>query len=208
MSIKKISAEKFQLRLNKSPRRDQIKEKMGRKYIPIAILESSMDAFFAGAWKSTNLQTMIVGNEICVSLEVHFLHPKLDEWLCRAGVGAAMIRQRSGSQITDLNAKLKNAMEMDFARAKAMAFKNAVKSIGRAFGRDLMRDIEGELDLIQSKKNKASHNFLLKLIKCTSKQDVHTLCANPDYALALEDPSVLEAINIKMAEIPKQIGNG
>ena len=50
-----------------------------------------------------------------------------------------MIRQRSGAQISDVNAKLKNALQMDLPHAKAEAIKNAAKSLGDKFGRNLGR---------------------------------------------------------------------
>ena len=63
----------------------------------------------------------------------------MEIWISRSGVGVAQIRQKSGSNIQDVNAKIKNALEMDVPHAKADAIKNAAKSLGKHFGRDLSR---------------------------------------------------------------------
>ena len=138
---KKIADSQFMHRLNRKPSKNEIEQKMGKTYIPISILEAKLDSFFNGAWSTKNISTTIVGNELVVSLELHFYHPKLDTWLCRVGVGASMVRQKRDSAISDIDAKIKNALEMDAPNAKSKAFKNAVKSIGKAFGRDLMREM-------------------------------------------------------------------
>ena len=80
-----------------------------------------------------------MANEICVNLELQVFHPVAKTWLSRCGVGACQIRQKAGAQISDINAKIKNALEMDLPHAKADALKNAAKSLGDLFGRNLTR---------------------------------------------------------------------
>ena len=134
-----IACEKFTTGLNSPPPSGMIKDRQGIKYLPISSVESELDRMFTGLWKTTNLEWKVVINEIVVSLELHVFHPIAKIWISRCGVGVAQIRQKSGSKIQDIDAKIKNALEMDVPHAKADAIKNAAKSLGKHFGRDLSR---------------------------------------------------------------------
>ena len=134
-----IACEKFTSGLNSPPPANMIKTRQNVKYLPISSIESGLDTMFTGLWKTTNMEWKVVVNEIVVSLELHVFHPIAKVWLSRCGVGSAQIRQKSGSNIQDINAKIKNALEMDIPHAKADAIKNAAKSFGKRFGRDLAR---------------------------------------------------------------------
>lgn len=134
-----INLEKFTSVLNSAPAASKVKSRQGINYLPISAIESDLDRLFAGLWQIKNLNYKIVANEILVSLDLEVFHPVAKVWICRAGVGACMIRQRSGAQISDINAKLKNALVMDLPHAKAEAIKNAAKSFGAIFGRNLAR---------------------------------------------------------------------
>ena len=134
-----IACEKFTSGLNSAPPQANIKDRQGVKYLPISSIESQLDKMFAGLWKTTNMEWKVVVNEIIVSIELHVFHPIAKVWISRSGVGAAQIRQKSGSDIQDIPSKIKNSMEMDVPHAKADAIKNAAKSLGKYFGRDLSR---------------------------------------------------------------------
>jgi hypothetical protein len=60
--------------------------------------------------------------------------------LTRVGAGAAQIRVAKDANITDISKKIKTALQMDFPHMKAECLKNAAKSVGKYFGRDLNRD--------------------------------------------------------------------
>jgi len=134
-----INLEKFTSVLNTTPAANKVKSRQGIQYLPISAIESDLDRLFAGLWQVKNLNYKIVANEILLTLDLEVFHPVAKVWLTRAGVGACMIRQRSGAQISDINAKLKNALVMDLPHAKAEAIKNAAKSLGAIFGRNLAR---------------------------------------------------------------------
>lgn len=135
-----LACETFTRGLNRPPSNADVKERSKIKYIPVSSIEAKLDEMFMGLWKTEKFEWKIVANEIVASIELHVFHPIAKIWLSRVGVGACMIRQKSGSQITDLNAKMKNALEMDAPHAKADALKNAAKSLGKLFGRDLGRN--------------------------------------------------------------------
>ena len=141
-----INLEKFTSVLNLTPAANKVKSRQGIQYLPISAIESDLDRLFAGLWQVKNLNYKIVANEILLTLDLEVFHPVAKVWLTRAGVGACMIRQRSGAQISDINAKLKNALVMDLPHAKAEAIKNAAKSLGAIFGRNLARKASDTTD--------------------------------------------------------------
>jgi hypothetical protein len=137
-----IACEKFQKGLNSTPLQVIKHKHTGVMYIPVSAIEASLDRMFTGLWSTKNADWRLIANEVVFSLELHYFHPIAKVWLSRCGVGAAQMRMVKGSQITDINGKIKNALEMDVAHAKADALKNAAKSIGDLFGRNVARKKE------------------------------------------------------------------
>ena len=142
----KVKMESFLVWLNKEPQTTKKDQKKGVIYIAISEIETQLDTIFLGQWQTKNIQMLVVGNEFVVSLELGVLNPISGQWLWRAGVGACMIRQSKGAAISNIDAKIKNGMEMDAPHAKAQAVKNAALSIGKFFGRDLRRKKEDVSD--------------------------------------------------------------
>lgn len=205
---------KFQERLNLAPNSNEVikgrkpPKKQQLQYIPISILESKMDSFFAGRWTSEVTGTLVVGNELVVTMKVSYYHPKFNEWHHRSGIGASMVRQRKDSAISDVDGKLKNALEMDAPNAKSKAFKNAVKSIGKAFGRDLMREVQGDFINIEAQKKVSENKILTAINEATTRQGLKDIFDNPKYSLALENAEILQALEVRKNQIvnQKQIG--
>ena len=125
--------------LNKEPSNSMVSKRQNIKYISVSNVEVLLDQYFFGLWKTTDMKWQVVANEIIVSLELHVFHPKAGIWISRSGIGSCMIRQKSGADLTDIGSKIKNGLEMDAPHAKADAMKNAAKSLGKIFGRDLTR---------------------------------------------------------------------
>lgn len=132
-----IACEKFTSGLNSKPR--NVKKRQNISYLPISEIEAQLDRMYAGLWQTKGLTWKVSVNEIVVSLELGVFHPIAKTWIWRCGVGAAMIRQNKGAAISDINAKIKNALEADIGHAKADAIKNAAKSLGDLFGRNVAR---------------------------------------------------------------------
>lgn len=135
-----LAMEKFLVFMSRQP--SKIKKRQNIEYLTISEMENLLDTIFLGQWQTEITQTIIVGNEIVMNVKVGILHPITKQWLWRAGTGAAMIRQNKGAKISDIDSKIMNAVEMDAPHAKADAIKNAVKSFGDIFGRNLMRKKE------------------------------------------------------------------
>lgn len=163
-----IACEKFSKGLNIAPPKSIIKERQGIKYIPISAIETNLDRMFTGLWQTKNMQWKLIANEIVVSLELHVFHPIAKVWLCRCGVGAAQMRMRSGSKITDIDSKIKNALEMDVPHAKADALKNAAKSFGNLFGRNIGRPEKQVTNYTTVILDKAETDRIKKEIKLTT----------------------------------------
>ncbi len=132
--------EMFQQKLNTDPPKSAIiKNRQGVDYLPISYYEIMLDDIYFGQWTTTDLTTQIVANEVIVSLQLNVLHPISGVWLSRTGCGASAIMQNSGASVTDISQKKKNALQKDYPKAKSEALKNAAKSLGKIFGRDIAR---------------------------------------------------------------------
>lgn len=127
--------------------RNDISTKKGSYlYIPISFLEMKLDEMFLGMWSTENFQYQAIANELIGSIDVKFYHPIAGTWITRTGAGGVIIRQKKDASITDLSAKIKNALVMDMPHLKAECFRNACVSIGKVFGRDLNREFSDYFD--------------------------------------------------------------
>jgi hypothetical protein len=142
------SIERFQEFLNKTPENSAIKtNKMAdnSKYLPIGYLENTLDEMFAGLWQTENFRWTVVANEVCGALDLCIFHPVAKTWLKRTGSASVMIQMKSVEKggtgdITNIADKIKNTLTKDFPHLKAECLKNACKSLGVLFGRNLNRD--------------------------------------------------------------------
>lgn len=131
--------EDFQRAMNKEPSQAIIKRGHNSTYIPVSEVENLLDTWFFGLWSTENLQQRIAGNEVIVSIELNVWHPNANIWLKRSGIGASVIQQDKGAKPSEFDKKKMNALETAAPKAKAAAIKNAAKSLGKLFGRDLSR---------------------------------------------------------------------
>ena len=140
------SLENFQKLLNSYPTKSDVKvNKMANnsKYLPINYIERKLDTEFSGLWQIENFRWEVVANEIIGSIDLKVFHPIAKTWLIRTGCAATMILTASGKPATVEN-KIKNTLVKDFPHLKAECLKNAAKSLGVAFGRNLNRGEEDE----------------------------------------------------------------
>lgn len=110
--------------------------------IPIGVLENALDEVYLGMWRTSTPTYQVVANEIIGTLILEVFDPSAKQWLSRVGAGAVTIRQKKDSEITDIGAKIKTALQMDFPKLYSMCLKNAAKTLGKRFGRDLNRKFE------------------------------------------------------------------
>lgn len=147
-----MNLETFTKALNKKPAVVKTnKFQNNAQYVPISHIQTMLDQMFFGLWQTRNFQYKVIGNEICGSVELHVFHPVTKSWMVRTGAAATQIRQNKGASISDIDAKIKNALEMDVPHLLADCVKSAAKTLGAAFGRDLNRDFSDNYKMLVSK---------------------------------------------------------
>lgn len=138
----------FTAQLNQKPSQDEVSvNKMANNsvYIPIAVVEAKLDYLFKGMWKTHSWSQQVIVNEVTASMVLEVLHPS-GVWLTRIGTASVMIGLKSGSEVTDIGSKQKNTLVKDIPHLKAECLKNAAKSLGKAFGRNLNRFFDDGLE--------------------------------------------------------------
>jgi hypothetical protein len=138
----RLKLQNFLQRLHTPPKQEEIRANQfagNTLYLPISYIEMSLDELFFGLWETKDFKWQTMANEIVGSITLRVFHPVANQWIERTGASATMIRQQKGAGITDLNAKIHNALEMDFPHLKSDCIVNAAKSFGKSFGRDLNR---------------------------------------------------------------------
>lgn len=113
------------------------------KYVPIGSVENKLDLIYSGLWTTENFNYKVVANEIIADLTLKVFIPGAG-WISRIGCAAVIIQQKKGSELGDINAKIRNTLVKDFPHLKSECIKNAAKSLGKTFGRDLNRDVAGD----------------------------------------------------------------
>lgn len=147
----------------------------GYDTIPIGILENMLDEVYLGLWQTSDLKFQVIANEIVGSLLLEVYDPTARIWVKRQGSGAVTIRQKKDSQLTDIDAKIKTALQMDFPKLQTMCLKSACKTLGKKFGRDLNRKFEDYYEEIYT--NEAEVNVIMdeltaKLRDCKTGQEL------------------------------------
>jgi len=133
--------ESFQKMLNANPDKASIGvNKMANNslFLPIAFIERTLDELYQGLWQTTNFRWHVVANEIIGSIDLQVYHPAAKVWLTRTGAASAMI-QIGRDKPLHVDNKIKNTLVKDFPHLKAECLKNAAKSLGTVFGRNLNR---------------------------------------------------------------------
>lgn len=126
------------------------KQANNSSYIPIEVTESKLDYYFNGLWKTTDFKWQVIANELAGSIQLHIFHPVAGVWLERSGGAGVMIQFKKDSEISDINNKIKNTLVKDVGHLKTECIKNAAKSLGRQFGRNLNRDYDDGLGELES----------------------------------------------------------
>lgn len=126
--------------LAKKPPRNVVKyHEFGKfNYLPITVVERMLDGLFAG-WSVKILREGQVANGFYVVVRLTANIPQSDKQLVADGIGFAEFQTIKGVSTTDLSKIIQGAGVLAIPRAKAEAVKNAAKSFGNLFGRNLTR---------------------------------------------------------------------
>jgi hypothetical protein len=167
-------------KLGQQPKNDDIKinDKANKaKYIPIEVIEAQLDYFYNGMWSIENFTWQVVANEIVGKLELVVMHPS-GMMLRRTGAAAVQIQLKSkdkggSGDITEIRDKYVNTLTKDFPHLKSECLKNAAKSLGQIFGRNLNRGYEDGLGEMDTKES-----ILQDIKECGSISDLKSVWAS------------------------------
>lgn len=115
-------------------------------YLPITAVERLLDGLFDG-WNAEILREGSVVNGFYTVVRLRAKIPNSDKVMVSDGIGFAEFQTSKGAAPTDFTQLMPSAGVMAIPRAKAEAIKNAAKSFGNLFGRNLTRkDDNAELE--------------------------------------------------------------
>ena len=137
-----LRLQKFVKFLSKEPDPSYIKTNKyanNSQYLPVSFIEMNLDEAFFGLWQIDNFSYTVIVNEIVGSVDLKIFHPISKMWLTRTGCASVQIQLEKGAGVTNIEKKGKNTLVKDFPHLKTECIKNAAKSIGKLFGRDLNR---------------------------------------------------------------------
>lgn len=115
----------------------------------ISYVENRLDELYSGLWSTSNFRYQVVANEIAGSITLKVLNPSCGVWIEREGAAAVQIMvdrcpeniqgEERNQWALNLQNKKANSLQTVFPKLKAECMKNAAKSLGASFGRDLNR---------------------------------------------------------------------
>lgn len=146
MKVFNIKLQKFVKLLEKYPDKEKVVSFTDRgkelfKYIPVDVIENNLNRLFFGLWSEELVKDEVVANEMKMAIHLRVFHPIAGIWIQRLGTAAIQIRMKKDSQLSEgINAKIRNALQLDYPHLKSEALKNACLTLGRTFGRGLRRD--------------------------------------------------------------------
>ena len=154
------SIEQFQMLLNQHPGKDEVNvNKMANnsQYLPIASIEILLDELYSGLWQAVNFRWQNVANEIIGSIDLQVFHPVAKVWITRTGAASVMIQTARDQEVILAN-KIKNTLVKDFPHLKTECIKNAAKSLGSRFGRNLNRGADEDVMYLSEIVSQLSEN--------------------------------------------------
>lgn len=186
--------------LNTKPEKTDIKD--GIETVPISVLENDLDEVYMGLWETKNFRFHVIANEIVGTIDLCVFDPQAKIWITRSGSAAVMIRQKKDSELTDISAKIKNGLMMDFPKLETMCLKAAAKRLGKKFGRDLNRKFE---DVYESKYSdtiavdEVRADVEAKLNNCTTKEQLSAVWG--EYPDLQTNPRFIKIFSSKKAKL-------
>lgn len=154
------------------------------KYLPIGYIERTLDNVYAGLWTTENFQYKVVLNEIVGTIDLKVFHPVTGTWITRTGAAAVQIQLKSEKGVpnlpTDIDKKILNTLTKDFPHLKSECIKNAAKSLGPIFGRDLNRDSEDSYTSLETIDQGEFESIKNALEQCKDKSQLAKVYGNLD----------------------------
>ena len=157
---KLIQRQRFQELLDRIPPKEVVKTHpylRNVKYLPISYVEGLLDALFFAQWDTKNYKYLLIGNELSGDIEFSYQDPITKRERTLSGSAAVQIQVNALKENVKKNMKPEDvsryaldlhnnkkpaALVGAIGTLKTDCIKNAAKSIGNAFGRNLNRDIK------------------------------------------------------------------
>lgn len=130
-------------------------------YLPITAVERLLDGLFDG-WTVEILREGIAVNGFYVTVRLKAKIPQTEEYLVSDGIGFAEFQTAKGAAPTDFTQLSQAAGVMAVPKARAEAIKNAAKSFGNLFGRNINRDdnqVNQEIELVNVGRKKIMNSL-------------------------------------------------
>lgn len=140
-------------------------------YLPITAVERLLDGLFEG-WSVEVLREGAVVNGFYCVVRLRARIPGSETFLVADGIGASEFQTTKGNSPTDFNNIMPGAIVMAVPRAKAEAMKNAAKSFGNIFGRNLTRKDDNaiaEAQVVNISRSKIANT--LKSVESSNEND-------------------------------------
>lgn len=132
---------KLQKVLSTDPPKQFIKTKDNVQYVEIEYMQTMLDSVFQ-LWSFTPVDRGVMANSVFYEGLLTVKCPFTGDEFHRSGIGAVPIQLQKGAGPMQIDKINSTAIHKNLPAAKAYAFKNAVKSLGNFFGRNL----DGEQD--------------------------------------------------------------
>ena len=185
--------EKVSSMLNKQPSKKHIKQNAmadNTQYIPISIIEKTLDESFAGLWSTRNCKIYQMLNSVVCELELEVVMNGVK--ITRIGVGAVPIQLKKGEVEIAPHTINIMGLQKNVPAAKSFALSNAAQSLGEIFGRNLNRketDIEYIYGTEQTEKYEPLAEECIELLKSSkiaAKETIYKSIRNASYEKLIE----------------------
>lgn len=174
---------RFNSLLNSSPNDANIivNELTGSCYIPISVIENELDMMFQGDVNTYDFKWMFKDTsktKIMASLILEVIHPVTGRVIRRIGAASIPLDKETitGEDEEGKAFTIEMDLELCFPKIIAECTKNAAKKLGKRFGRELNRTIEGDWipkkidDLVTGLEPKEYLDFIKEVDAIDSKQ--------------------------------------
>ena len=161
--LEKMTAMTYRHILDSRPPQSIVKyHKFGKfEYLPITAVERLLDGLFDG-WTLEILREGHVLNGFYVVVKLTVKIPNSEKRLVADGIGFAEFQATKGAAPTDFSKIIQGAGVLSVPKAKAEALKNAAKSLGALFGRNLARNddqSQSEEDMVSKSRSKIANTL-------------------------------------------------
>ncbi len=186
----RLRCQAFAEQMNKLPPESSIVQTLDKKALTIAIshVQTTLDEYFFGLWDTKNFRWQSHGDKIMGCLDLVVINPVTGMPITRQGGAAVKITKDPVPDImntsTDIKTEEDDELELGFPALISLCTKNAAKSLGKMFGRDLNRTITDNFQGLLKQNQKADPNAEIteeiraQIEEQTEKEELENIYAN------------------------------